>query len=303
MRILVTGSTGFIGAALTQYLGQQGHTVVRLVRKRHGFAEHEVLWNPQQGIIDSIGLAGCETIIHLCGENLLTGRWTKARKQRIYDSRVESTHFLCRCLSALSEQPKTLLTASAIAYYGNSGDTLLTEESPAGKGFLAKLCQDWEKPVAPLTLKGVRGVQLRFGVVLSPSGGGLKQMLPFYRKGLGGVLGDGRAYLSWISLHDTLAAIHHCIQNEAISGPVNIVGPEPVTNQSFTQTLGAVLKRPTIFPIPSWLLQLRYGEMARELLLSSNRVLPKKLEESGFNFSHPDLHETLNHLLHPESTQ
>lgn len=297
MRVLISGSRGLIGSALVPFLTAQGHAVTRLVRGPARPGGTEIPWGPTESKLDPGMLEGHDAVVHLAGENLAAGRWTPERKAELVDSRAKGTRLLAETLAALAHQPKVLVCASAVGYYGDRGDEILTEESSLGHGFLAELCREWEAASAPAAEKGIRAVHLRFGVVLSPVGGALKKMLLPFRLGVGGRLGSGRQYMSWIVLDDVLPVILRALTDDALEGPVNAVAPSPVTNLDFTKTLGHVLARPTIFPVPAFALRMVFGEMADETLLASNRVQPAKLLARGFTFSHPELEGALRHVL------
>lgn len=297
MNILVSGSTGFIGSALVSFLTANGHRVTRLVRSEPKPGASEAFWDPAVGTIDVRGLQGVEAAVHLAGENIAEGRWTAAKKARIRSSRTEGTHLLAQALTELANRPKVLICASAVGFYGDRGDETLREDSAPGKGFLADVCRDWEAASKPAAAKGIRVVHLRNGVVLGPNGGALAKMLLPFRAGVGGVIGSGKQYLSWISLDDLLGAIYFALTNGSLSGPVNAVAPNPATNREFTKALGRVLKRPTIFPMPASAARLAFGEMADEMLLSSARVEPARLQAAGYQFKHPTLEEALRHVL------
>jgi len=298
MKVLVSGASGLVGSALLPFLSAGGHSVARLVRTRPpANQEGQVFWAPDSGSIDQAGLEGLDAVVHLAGENIASGRWTPELKRRILDSRVNGTRLLSEALAKCAQPPKVLVSASAIGYYGNRGDEVLTEESALGTGFLAEVCRDWEAAVEPATQKGIRTVLLRIGVVLSSTGGALKRMLLPFKLGLGGVVGDGKQYMSCIGLDDAIGAIHHTIVTDSLSGPVNVVSPQAVTNREYTQALGKVLGRPTIFPMPAFAARLAFGEMADELLLSSARVEARKLLESGYTFRSPTLESILRHGL------
>ncbi len=241
-------------------------------------------------------LEGVDAVVHLAGENIAE-RWTAAKKARIRDSRVKGTQLLCETLTRLSSPPKVLVSASAIGYYGDRGEETLTDDSPPGRGFLPEVCRAWEAATEPARQQGLRVVQLRLGVVLSVAGGALAKMLPPFRLGLGGVLGSGRQYMSWIALDDVVGTLQHAVVTDALQGPTNAVAPRAVTNQEFTKTLGKVLGRPTAMPLPAFAARLMFGEMADELLLASARVQPTKLLASGYQFRYPELAEALRHLL------
>lgn len=298
MQILVSGSSGLVGTALISVLTAAGHEVVRLMRSRSRSPSKELLaWDPDGGSIDAAGLEGLDAIVHLAGEPIASGRWTAVKKARIRDSRVAGTRLVCDALSRCARPPLTLICASAIGFYGDRGDEVLSETSPSGKGFLSEVCREWEQATDSAKDKGVRVVNTRFGVILSTNGGALAKMLTPFKMGMGGIVGSGRQYMSCISIDDCAAAIVHALRTEALAGPVNVVGPTPVTNAEFTKTLGRVLGRPTIMPMPAFAARLAFGEMADELLLSSSRVVPQKLLDSGFSFGDRDVETALRHVL------
>jgi uncharacterized protein len=289
MRIALTGSTGLVGSALVPNLIQAGHDVVRLKRPAD--------WDPEKGTANVSAFAGANAVIHLAGENIASGRWTAARKQRILGSRVQGTRLIAETISGMDRPPQVLVSASAVGYYGDRGSEVLREESPPGTGFLPEVCRQWEAATDAALPKGIRVVHLRTGIVLSVKGGAMAKMLPPFKLGLGGKIGSGNQYWSWISLDDVCGAVLHCIQQAGLRGAVNIVSPEPVTNLDFTKALGRALGRPTVFPMPGFAARLVLGEMADELLLASARVQPAKLLASGFVFHHTELQPTLRHLL------
>lgn len=295
MRIAISGATGLVGSELTKALQTAGSEVTRLVRKNPGATD--ILWDPSETSFDAEPLGECQAVVHLAGENIATGRWTPDKKNRIRESRVHSTRLLAESLAKLKQKPPVFLCASAIGYYGDAGDALQTESSPAGDDFLAEVCAAWEAATAPARDAGMRVVNLRIGVVLSDQGGALAKMLTPFRLGLGGRVGSGKQYMSWIALPDLVGAIRHAIHNEAVSGPLNGVAPSPVTNSEFTRTLGKVLGRPTLFPMPAFMARLMFGEMAEALLLSSTRVSAEKLEKSGYRFEFPDLEAALRGVI------
>lgn len=298
MRVAVSGSTGLVGSQVVASLSAAGHEVVRLVRRPPAPGERAVRWDPVKREIDAAGLEGLDAVLHLAGENVGSGRWTAARKAAIRDSRVNGTRFLCEALAGLAGPPKTLVCASAIGIYGDRGEDVLTEESPPGAGFLAEVCREWEVASGPAARKGIRVVALRIGMVLSRSGGALSRMLPPFRIGLGGMLGSGRQYMSWVALDDVCGIVLHAFQCGDLSGPVNAVAPRPVTNRVFTETLGKALSRPTPLPVPAFALRLAVGrEMADALLLASARVVPRRLEETGYPFRVPELSAALRQIL------
>ncbi|HXF06211.1 MAG TPA: TIGR01777 family oxidoreductase [Blastocatellia bacterium] len=296
MNILVSGSSGFIGSALVAALRAGDHRVVRLVRPQSKADGPVVRWDPDTGTIDRAGLEGIEAVIHLAGASIAE-RWTPEHKTRIRESRVRGTRLLSEALAEQARPPGVLICASATGYYGHRGDEWLTEESPPGTGFLADVCQQWEAAAEPARQRGIRVVNLRIGIVLGRQGGALARMLLPFRLGLGGTIGCGRQYWSWIALDDLVSAFLHALVTDSLSGPVNVVSPVPVTNREFTRTLGRVLARPTVFPLPAPVARFLLGEMADELLLASARVRPVRLLESGFQFRYPDLESALRHLL------
>lgn len=296
MRVLVTGATGLVGQSLGALLKTQGNEVFRLVRRSPTEA-NDIPWDPASETIHAARLEGLDAVVHLAGENIAGARWTPEVKRRLRDSRVGPTHLLCETLAKLKRKPKVLICASAIGYYGNRGLQPLTEDSGPGKGFLPDLSVAWEEACRPAREAGIRVVNLRIGVVLSPLGGALQKMLLPFQLGLGGVIGPGRQYWSWIALDDLVGAIYHCLQHDELSGPVNATAPTPCTNYEFTRTLGGVLARPTILPIPGFAARLALGEMANDLLLASARVMPARLQATGYEFRYPELEGALRHLL------
>ncbi|HEY9786099.1 MAG TPA: TIGR01777 family oxidoreductase [Candidatus Obscuribacterales bacterium] len=310
MKILVSGSTGLVGSALVPYLTTQGHAVVRLLRQG---ATHDAPASKTQ-TIDSISYdasqespsseflkalenGAFDAIVHLAGENLASGRWDAAKKKSIEESRIKGTRLLARAVMALPRPPRVFACASAIGFYGDRGAEKLDEDSAPGKGFLADLCRKWEEETKPVADKGIRVANLRLGVVLSPKGGALKKMLPPFQMGMGGPLGSGKQYMSWIAIDDVVSAVEYILTHDSMSGPVNVVGPQPASNADFSKELGKVLNRPAFMPVPEMAVKVLFGEMGEELLLSSNRVLPKKLEASGFSFRFPTLQSALRHEL------
>ena len=299
MKILITGSTGLVGSALIPVLKSSGHQIVRLVRSKPKDAS-EVYWNPEQGTINAAELEGLDAVVHLAGENLAAGRWTDEKKKRIRESRVKGTRLLSETLAQLNEKPAVLVSASAVGFYGNRGDEILTEQSASGSDFLAEVCREWELATQAAAQAGIRVVNLRFGVIFSGEGGALKKMLTPFRLGVGGKLGSGRQHLSWIAIDDVVGAIEHALTNDSLRGAVNAVAPQAVTNREFTKTLGRVLSRPTIFPVPAFAARLAFGEMADATLLSSQRVEPERLNEAGYTFKYPALEAALRHVLNKE---
>ena len=296
MTVLVTGSSGLVGSALIPNLEAGGHRVFRLVR-RSPQNDTERRWDPETGELDAADLEGVQAVVHLAGENIATGRWNDAKKDRIRSSREDGTRLLAQGLAELQTPPGVLICASAVGYYGNRGDEILDEESAPGADFLAETCLDWEQAARPATDAGVRTVYLRIGIVLSADGGALAKMLFPFKMGAGGVIGSGNQYMSWITLSDLVGIVDHALDTDGIEGPVNAVSPAPVTNREFTKALGGVLSRPTLFPMPAFAARLAFGEMADALLLSSTRVLPARLQESGYDFQHPQLEGALRHIL------
>jgi len=296
MNILVTGARGLIGQALIPVLTTGGHRVVCLVRFKPRGGESLVYWDPAGGDIDAPKLEGFDAVVHLAGEPI-TGRWNAAKKRAIRESRVKSTRLLCETLARLASRPRVLVAASASGYYGDRGDEVLREESEAGSSFLALVCQEWEAATKAAGESGIRVVNLRFGFVLSPAGGGLAKMLPAFKMGVGGKIGSGRQYLSWIGIDDLVQIILFAATTEALHGPVNAVAPNPVTNLVLTKTLGRVLGRPAIFPMPAFVVRLAFGEMGKELLLDSTRIEPARLLAAGYQFRFPELEGALRHLL------
>jgi uncharacterized protein (TIGR01777 family) len=256
-----------------------------------------IAWDPETGAIDAAGLEGIDAAVHLAGENIAAGRWNAARKRRILESRVRGTRLVAQTLARLTNPPRCLVSASAIGFYGNRGTEILREDSPAGTGFLPEVCLAWEREAQAVAVKGIRLVSLRIGVVLSSSGGVLQRMLLPFRLGVGGKIGGGDQYMSWITLDDLVEIMQHAIRNEDLSGPVNAVAPAPVTNAEFAETLGRALSRPVLFAVPAFAVRLALGQMADELLLASARVEPTALRESGFQFHYPQLEAALRHVL------
>jgi uncharacterized protein (TIGR01777 family) len=300
MLVAVTGSTGLVGGALTPRLAAGGHQVVRLVRPATTAllpGERAVSWDPAAGAIDSTGLVGVDAVVHLAGESIASGRWTEARKRRIRASRVGSTRLLAEALARLARPPRVLVAASATGYYGDRGDEVLREESAPGSGFLAGVCREWEAAAEPAARHGIRVVHLRIGLVLSRAGGALASLLTPFRLGAGGPVGSGAQYWSWITLDDLLGAILHALTTEALAGPVNAVAPNPVSNREFAKTLGRVLRRPALLRLPAFAARLVLGEMADALLLASARVVPARLQATGYAFRAPTLEGALRHEL------
>lgn len=290
MRILISGASGMIGTALRQHLQRHGHAVTALQRQQ---SSNGVWWDIASEQLHWGADPEFDAVIHLAGENIAGGRWSEARKNRIRSSRSQGTGLLARSLSAKAQKPEVLISCSAVGFYGDRGDDELTEHSSAGAGFLPDICREWEQACSPAVACGIRVVNIRLGMVLSPEGGALQKMLPPFRLGLGGPLGNGRQFISWIDIDDVCNAISHILHHREISGPVNLVAPQPVRNRDFSRALGKALKRPAMLPAPALALRLLLGDMADALLLSSTRVIPAKLLEGGFNFAQPDLYQAL----------
>jgi uncharacterized protein (TIGR01777 family) len=297
LHLLVTGAGGLIGSALVARLSADGHRVRRLVRRPAGPAE--ITWNPASGILDPAALEGADGVIHLAGENI-GARWTRTRRARIRESRGRGTRLLSETLARLARPPSFLISASAIGIYGDRGDEILTESSAPGdpaRDFLVSVCLEWEASADAARAVGIRVVHPRFGMVLTPDGGALRKLLLPFRLGLGGPMGTGAHWMSWVALHDAVEALAHLLSTESLAGPINVSAPEPVTNREFTQTLGRVLGRPALIPVPAVALRTVFGEMADRTILSSARVLPARLTESGFRFTHPHLEAALRSML------
>jgi len=290
MRILVTGSSGFVGGALSRHLESRGHVVVRLGRGPGG-------WNPQAATLDLSQIGPIDAAVHLAGASLAGARWTAAYKARIRDSRTQGTRLLASALAACQPRPAVLVSTSAVGYYGNCGGETVDENHPPGAGFLADVCRQWEAATAPAAAAGIRVVLARLGVVLDASGGALARMLPPFRLGLGGVIGAGNQFMSWVTLADLVSLLEFLIARADIAGPVNCTAPGAVTNRVFTKTLGRVLRRPTVAALPGWLARLALGEMADALLLGGARVEPRRLCAAGYQFLHPELEPALRQIM------
>ena len=298
LKILVSGTNGLVGSVLVPFLTAGGHQVIRLVRGTPSPGGSEVQWDPVRGVSDLTRLEGMDAVVHLAGENIAAGRWTKERKARIRDSRVRGTKTLSETLTQLVLPPKVFISASAIGYYGDRGDEVLHEGSPPGANFLADVCKAWEAATENAEKKGIRVIHLRIGLVLSGTGGALAKMLLPFKLGMGGPLGSGRQYVSWVSIDDLVGIIHHVLMTETVNGAVNAVTPNPITNKEMTKVIGLVLRRPTWFLVPSFALQLALGrEMANDLLLSSTRIEPRQLVASRYPFRHAYLEKALRHVL------
>ena len=297
MRVLVTGASGLIGTALVQSLRRDGHEAIALVRRSPQGAG-EVQWNPL--FVNAAPFEGADAVVHLAGESIAGGRWTAERKKKIVESRLVGTQNLAESIAKVTRRPAVLVSASAIGYYGDRGDEVLTESSSSGSGFLAQVARGWEAATEPAARAGVRVVAPRIGVVLAGQGGALPKMALSFRFGLGGRVGSGKQWMSWITLDDLVRLLVYAVTNELIRGPINAVSPQSVTNAEFARTLARVLHRPAIFPAPAFAMRLVLGEMADELLLASQRVEPKVAMESGFRFQYPQLETALGHALNEQ---
>lgn len=312
MRIAVTGSTGLIGTALSRSLRADGHDIVRLVRRssrdarRYEDAGHargdaqdppsEVAWDPKGQYVDARGLSGCDAVVHLAGAGVGDRRWTPAYKKEIRDSRVLGTAAIADALASLDDPPRTLLVGTAIGYYGDTGDRAVDESAPPGRGFLPEVCQEWEEAASAAEEAGIRTVFARTGLVVARGGGAWGRLFPLFKAGLGGRLGDGSQYWSHIALHDHIAALRHLLDRQDLSGPFNLTAPEPVTNREVTAAMGRVLHRPAPFPVPAPVLRAALGEFAGDVL-GSQRVVPRRLLDSGFGFAFPDIDDAVRAAL------
>ena len=295
MKILVAGATGLVGSALIPALESDASEITRLVRSSP--KANEIEWHPNRGQIDAARLEGFDAIINLAGESIAEGRWTDEKKRKIHDSRVNGTHLLSEAIAKSASRPRVFLCASATGFYGDRDNEILDETSESGGGFLADVCREWEDATEPATKAGVRVVNLRFGPILAREAGMLGKMLTPFKMGMGGKVGSGKQYISWVAIDDVVGAIKLALADERIHGPLNVVSPNPVTNEAFTRTLGEVLSRPTVMSIPAFAARLAFGEMANEMLLVSQRVVPKKLNEAGYQFQYPELESALRHYL------
>ena len=295
MRIAIAGASGLVGSALIPELESEGHEIVRLVRNTPKAGEIE--WHPNQDEIDPATIDGFHAVINLAGESIAEGRWTDEKKKRIRDSRVNGTHLISEAIAKLATKPRVFLCASATGIYGDRGDEVLDEQSESGGGFLAGVCREWEKATEPAIKAGVRVVNLRFGPILALGGGMLDKMLTPFKMGLGGKIGSGKQYISWVAIDDVVAAMKLALNNETIRGPLNVVSPKPVTNEQFTRALGEALSRPTVMAMPAFAARLAFGEMADEMLLVSQKVVPKRLNAAGFTFRFPELAQALQRYI------
>ncbi|HEV7475949.1 MAG TPA: TIGR01777 family oxidoreductase [Pyrinomonadaceae bacterium] len=296
MKILIGGSHGLVGTVLIKSLESAGHEVSRLVRYSPR-SEAEIEWSPDRYSIALSRIEGFDAVVNLAGESIAEGRWTDEKKRRIRESRVKGTKLLGDALANLTNSPKTFICASAIGYYGNRDDEVLTETSAPGDDFLAQVCKEWEEATALATEKGIRVVNARFGIILDKEGGALAKMLPPFRMGVGGKVGSGKQWMSWITLDDVIGALEFALANDSLRGPVNFVAPNPVTNAEFTKALGKALSRPTLIPIPAFGVRLLFGEMGEALLLGGQRVAPKRLLSERYQFKHSQLEMALRHVL------
>ena len=296
-KILIAGASGFIGSHTTAFLEDLGHTVFTLARNDKKLSENEVFWDPAHNILKPEEIDGMDCILNFCGDNIASGRWSREKKARIIASRIQSTELICRVAAKLKKRPRLIVNASATGIYGNRGEEILDEESNPGTGFLAEVCRKWEDATQSAKDRGLRVVNLRTGVVLSPHGGMLKKILPAFTHCLGGKLGKGSQYMSFVCMEDLLSIINHLIVGDTLSGPVNAVSPFPVTNSEFTEVLSTVVERPALLNMPESLLRFIFGEMADEVMLAGRRVMPKRLLEDGFRFRFQKIEETLEYVL------
>jgi uncharacterized protein (TIGR01777 family) len=300
MRILVSGSGGLVGRAVSAYLASHQHAVVALHRPQSTNSPghpDSILWDPVGNELDPATLENFDAILHLAGENIGGKRWTDGQKARIKSSRVHPTQLLSDAITLLKHPPRVLLCASAVGYYGNRGDETLTEESSPGHDFLAEVCREWEAAALPASKHGVRVVNLRMGAVLAKEGGLLPRLLPLFLLGLGGTLGSGRQFMAWIAINDLMRIVELLLQRDDIHGPVNVVAPTPITNVEFTKILGKMISRPTLLPVPALALRIMLGELAEGLLLTSTRVTPARLQAAGYSFMYPRLEDALAVLI------
>ena len=297
LRVAITGASGLVGRALTAFLLTGGHRVDRVLRRQPEAGTTDLRWDPAAGELDPAPLEGVDAVVHLAGERIDAGRWTRARRERILQSRSEGTRLLCERLAGLSRKPRLLVSASAIGFYGDRGAEALDENSVAGAGFLAGVCRDWEDATEPAAAAGIRVVRLRLGIVVAGAGGALARMLPLARLGLGGPIGSGQQWMSWIAIDDLIGAVHQLLYSDEVSGAVNAVAPAPLPNRDFARVLGHVLGRPAFLPVPAFVLRTAFGRLADEALLASARVDGARLRESGFEFLYPNLEAALRSEL------
>jgi uncharacterized protein (TIGR01777 family) len=295
MRVVIAGASGLVGSALVKKLKAEDVEVTRLVRKTAGAGEIE--WRPDRGTIDAPALEGFDAVINLSGDGIASGRWTDEKKRRILDSRVNGTRLLSETMANLSRKPATFINASAVGFYGSRGDELVDEDSGPGEGFLAQVCREWELATAPAEQGTIRVIKLRLGVILTKDGGIMGSMLQPFKLGLGGKVGAGKQFISWVAMDDVVAAISFVLSHQTLRGAINVVAPRPVTNQEFTNALGRVLSRPTFMAMPAFAARLVFGEMADEMMLSSTRVAGKVLGDAGFRFQYPEIEGAVRDLL------
>ncbi len=295
MKVAITGSSGLIGSSLVSFLAEKSVTVSKILRENP--EGDDIFWKPEGGDWDSAFSGGIDGIVHLAGENIASGKWTRKKKAKIRNSRIEGTKRLCEHILKLPTPPSVFVCASAIGYYGDRGMEFLNEGSSRGSGFLPDVCLGWEEAAESLSKAGIRVVNVRFGIVLSKDGGALAKMMTPFKMGMGGKIGSGTQYMSWIAMDDVTGAIYHSLVTESLKGPINVTAPNPVTNKEFTNTLGEVLKRPAVVPMPAFAAKLAFGEMAKDLLLASTKVAPKRLSDSGYEFQYPELEPALKHIL------
>ncbi len=294
MKILISGASGMIAGHLIPVLESKGHSLWKLVRGKSA-AENEIVWSSKDGfsVEEAAKLEGFDAVIHLAGDNVASENWSAEKKKKIRASRIDGTRFLIDALAKCDSKPKTLISASAIGFYGNREDEVLTEDSVVGEGFFPEICSGWEIEAMKAKDFGTRVVTPRIGVVLAPDGGALEKMLTPFKLGVGGVVGSGKQWMSWIAIEDLVGLIAFALENESIEGPLNATAPNPVTNETFTKTLGRVLHRPTFIPVPEFAIKLLFGEMGETLLLQGNRVVPKKALDAGYEFKFPELEEAI----------
>jgi uncharacterized protein (TIGR01777 family) len=297
MKVIISGASGLVGTALTKALRTEGHTVLHLVRTRNEVSSGQIRWDPLSAHVDVPSLEGADVVVHLSGASISDGRWTPARKEILRSSRLDSTRVLVDSLARLRQKPRVFVSASAVGYYGNRGDEILTESSGPGNDFLSLLARDWEAEAIRAAQSGMRTVILRFGVILSPQGGALPQMIRPFRFGAGGRLGSGRQWMSWIALEDVIDIIRSSISDSEMSGAVNVVAPNPVQNSDFAHLVGRILHRPSLLPAPPFMLRLALGEMADALLLASQRAVPERLLQSGQPFKFAEIEPALRAML------
>ena len=295
MKVAVTGSSGLIGSSLISFLSEKDITFSKILRENP--KEDEISWKPEDGDWNSAFDEGIDGIVHLAGENIASGKWTKKKKEKIRSSRIEGTNRLCEHILKLPTTPSVLVCASAIGYYGDRGMEFLNEGSSRGSGFLPDVCVGWEEATESVSKAGIRVVNVRFGVVLSKDGGALAKMLTPFKMKMGGKIGRGTQYMSWVAIDDVTGAIYHTLVTDSLKGPVNVTAPNPATNKEFTDTLGKVLNVPTVMPMPAFAAKFAFGEMAKDLLLASTKVAPKRLADSGYEFQYPELENALKHIL------